>query len=462
MRHTGLLAIVLIALGIGCRAKEIPPPEYTGTSSVMAVPDSVVEVPMAFPLDALDGTVETRVPRLVGIRGSGWEYPRKPKCKYGIGLRSGFQPGPFDTSLDGHQLTLKTRMKYWARARRRTMADCYTHVEERCGTNEARNAYVNAVIRSELHWTPEWHLRADTSSRMTVENRCRLEQLDQDVNGEIKVLAERWLRENLEVIIRGFVPRETNARPRSETAWRSLQGPIDLGGGSWLVIDPRFVHGSQASSSGSTPSILMVARPHLVRGEQPATSEAPLPELGGATTAKGFHVAVEDELSFAGAGAALQQAMPQRYPSSGKPYLEVRDSRLSASGDHLVLELTVRGARKGKIYLAGRPVYEAASGRVSIPDLAYTAETQKIFSGKAKKFDHDGFVVAVRDAAVWTVAERVQAERGRLESALPRDLGGGAMLEGQIDAVDSLGVQLTPTGFHPVALLSGTLRLQLP
>ena len=121
MRRTGLLAIVIIALGIGCRAKVIPPPVYTGTSPVMAVPDSVVDIPMAFHLDSLDGTVETRVPRLVGIRGSGWEYPRKPKCNYGIGLRSGFQPGPFATSLDGHQLRLKTRMKYWVRARRRTM-----------------------------------------------------------------------------------------------------------------------------------------------------------------------------------------------------------------------------------------------------------------------------------------------------------------------------------------------------
>jgi hypothetical protein len=282
------------------------------------------------------------------------------------------------------------------------------------------------------------------------------------VNGAIEVAAERWLRQKLEVILRGFLPRETNARSRSESAWQRLQAPIELGDDSWLVIDSRSVHGSQASSPGSTPAILVVARPRLVYGARPAASSAPLPELGEATAASGFHVAVEDELSFADAGTALQGAIPPRYPSSGKPYLEVGDSRISASGDNLVLELTVRGARKGKIYLAGRPVYEPDSGQVSIPDLAYTAETQSIFAGKAKKFDHDGFVAAIRNAAVWNVAGRVQAERERLASALPRDLGGGAMLEGQIDAADSLGVRLAPTGLHPVAHLSGNLRLRVP
>jgi hypothetical protein len=297
---------------------------------------------------------------------------------------------------------------------------------------------------------------------MSVENRCRLAKLDEDVNRLIEAAAERWLRENLEVIIRGFVPRETNARSRSESAWQKLQQPIDLGGDTWLVIDPRSVHGSQGSNGVSSPAILVLARPRLVGGERPAATSDPLPDLGGATAASGFHVAVEDELSFAEAGTALQQAIPQRYPNDGKPYLEVRDSRISASGDHLVLELTVRGAHKGKIYLAGRPAYEGVSGRVSIPDLAYTAETQRIFAEKAESFDHDGFITAVRNAAVWTVAEQVQAERGRLASALPRDVGGGAMLEGQIDAVDSLGVRLAPTSLHAVALLSGNIRLRMP
>ena len=372
--------------------------------------------------------------------------------------------GSFRYRMDRDQFAVwfdHIRYRVWAR---KTEGEGF--VEGRCGHGDDPPKRLNLTARSALSWSDRWRLQSQTTFGEPVfVEPCQLAGLDLDATPFLRAVLQPRLAALGQTIDR-IVHERTEAKKRAETVWQKLQEPFELASDQWLMFHPREARVSPITSNGTLvvqTSVNLVMEPRIVNGRKPNEAAIPLPALQlSPVKLEGFHLALPITVDYGRINRRLEQDMVgQEFRTPLGDTVRVEGVQLYGSGDQLILALRVSGGVNGTLYTTGTPVFDERRGVLQFTDLDFTVETRNVLLRSANWIFHENILSSLRSEAFIDLSGQLQTLRSRLATALTRELGPDARLEGEVLSLRPRGVYPTAGGVEVHLIAEGAMWVEL-
>jgi len=396
---------------------------------------STIIVPIRTSLAPISAEIEARVPPVFAGTGS----------ERGIDVRYDVARAPIALQMIGAGLHASTTVKYAMEACRGRFP-CVS-----CGFREPRRI-AEVTLQTKLDWDPTWRLRSTTRLLpVHYAKPCEVTWFDIDITRRfIAPVVEEQLNAAARIIDRQ-TPSLTNLKPQAEQIWTALRTPVELAPRTWLVLEPSEVALTPISGSGGivTSTLVLRAQTRVVIGARPSVAARPLPALRVANTVDGgVRVPFDLQLPYEDASAfATRDFAGKTYKVGDRP-LTIESIRFSpAENGRLLVEAQIdyRGGTlrnyRGLVFLEGTPVFDRATGSISLPDLEYSLDRKRrgFLTTIAERAAHDTIRARLRSTRL-PLAPRIATLRAELSRALTRTLAPGVMLRGQADTIEPVSV----------------------
>lgn len=414
----------------------------------LELPVSSLPVPVQVDLQTLLDEVEKHVPGRWGDLSQPAPLGDSANNNAAIELvRSSFQ-----ASLEGNTATLSAIVAY--RVRGTYDLPLLPDVNYACATGpDDLWPRLEVVLQAPIDLAPDWSLQARTEVRRLAplteneRDKCEVTALGIDIADRVASRSRAFVEGQTPAI--DSIVGTADVRSSFEEWWSVLAEPIQLDDDIWLQIRPESVSRGPIQGQGSVVRIpaSLDARPRIVVGGRPDPDPRPLPPLATGVGEGPLQVLVEAFGEYDETSRLLTEAVAGTRVEAGGRTLEVLSARLSGIGaGRVALEAEIDGTVAGRLFLVGTPVYDAASGYASVPDLAFSVSTTNVLVSGASWVVDVGLEALLRERARWPVDVIVEWAAERLHEGLNRSLASGVRLEGTVHAVDVIGVRATPAG----------------
>ena len=251
-------------------------------------------------------------------------------------------------------------------------------------------------------------------------------------------------------------------------AWEALQSPVKLKDDYYLLLNPEALKllfpAEHGDASESTLAVMeLLAKPKIAVGKAPQVISRSTPSISLATVpqGKGFHLALETEVSFALISGELTDRLKNKTYVMGGRSMTIEGIRVYASGSSAVLEVRVSGDREGTLYLSGIPQYNAETRKLSIRNIDYTVATKNILVHTADWMVHTELRARLEEQAQWPLGERIDEAGVLLTKALNREINRHIAITGTISRVQPVAIGLTLDSIKAVLVVDGAVELKV-
>ncbi|MEA3412023.1 MAG: DUF1439 domain-containing protein [Pseudomonadota bacterium] len=416
---------------------------------------STVEVPVTLDLAPLFSYMESRVPRRMGT-GQTWQNYRGADLQYDIWR------GPVQASMAGNRLRASIPLGYRVRARK-SVAKLFK-VKGSCGVDEApRVVYVS--MESNLAWGKDWNLLSRTR---VYPNRFANPCLMTFANIDVTPMIDRQLGRRLVRIARQTideqVPALTDIGALAREAWSSLQAPVALDDGIWLLVRPESVSVGPLNGRGAIleTSVGVTARPEIVFGGVPDTDPLPLPPLRVTQHPKsGFHIEAETAIRRDELRTLLESRLSKVMQRFGGESVRLESVEVDATGDVMGLTIHATSPLAISVRLQGTPAYDRENGEIYLKDAALENVTGGDAANLVERWIVEGLGGQLERQARWPVSAPFRTALDRLGDRIDSELPGGVAIDVQIEDIRFHDLRSTPERLNLAATLEGTARLAI-
>jgi hypothetical protein len=461
-----LLLLLLAAVGCGHETINVAPPEVSGEEAIappLALPPTTVVAPITLDLRSLLAELEETVPREFGKidKASGFQVNKSPSIIVAVKLRRGRLSFDFKDNV----ITVSTILAYSGKAWVKT--GFTSNVE--CGTGDVQPR-MRLRLRVTYNLTADWRLATKTEvlevAPMSTEprDRCQISVVKYDATDKIAEAAKGGLVKALANADRKLA-RVSLEKPIGGI-WATLQRPISIAKGTlWLQINPTAVAlgGISASDSVLTVRLGLTASPQMHSGPRPADDTLPLPRLahgvqGGDTAI----VLLEGVMLYAGANQLLDaKVRGKSFKVVGR---KINIDKIVASpggGGKLMLAVKLKGRAEGTVYAVGTPQYDPATDLISVPDLAFEANTMSALGGALAWLVQGPLLSTIQDRAKLTSADLMKLLLELANKNINRELSKGIYLRGNLTTATPIDIRATHDGLTVRARSAGRLWLEI-
>lgn len=447
-RATACLAAALasVACDSGRPARPAAPPAPVEELPLPPLLPSLLDVPVAYELAPAVAALEAAVPRSFGDMARRHAVPGRDRLTFAFAA----ERTPFTVRVRGSTATVSAVVTY--RARGWYAARFAPDVSGSCGLH-GESPRLRITLATTVRLGEDWRLRPHTRLLSvapvtdSTRDRCRVTVVRHDVTDRVVGAVRGRLEERLATVDARLA--RADVRGRVARWWALLQRPIRVRDSLWLEIRPMDVRlGAPAAEGGALVAPLaLTAHPRLVTGPRPPEQATPLPRLGaratvaGDSTPTGLRVRLDAEMGYDAANRLLAPSLVGRTLARGGRSVTVRGAALApAGGGRVALLLDVDGDVGGRVRFVGRPVYDAPSGELRVPDLDFAVDVEHPLVRGLDWLQHETMRDALRARARWPAAALVDSARVRLERALNRDLTQGVRLSATVPEARVLAV----------------------
>ena len=441
---------------------DAPPPRAEGAApaadTLILLPPSHVSAPVFFDLRPVLADIEAGLPRRIGSLEERRKLEGTPLL-----VAVELERRPLRFSFGENTVEVEAVFGYRGRA----WLDSPVKPSVSCGT-EGEPPRLRIRVATEYGMDSTWRIR--TRSRLvdlapltdTPRDRCEVSLLSIDVTDKLVAGARGAIERELRQVDRQL--GRVDLEDRATWLWGLLQEPLRITDSTvWLRIDPMAVGLGPIipRDSGVVARISLVARPTFVTGPRPEDGATPLPPLGRPTAAgDSALVLVEGLLTWAGANEILGKELRGRRARLGWRWITLDEVAASPVGDgRVALEVRFTGYARGRVWLAGHPVYDPVSRTIALPDLELDARSRNVLTGGLLRLADGPLTSWARERARIPVDTLLAAARRKANEALDLRLATGVRLTGEVLSAEPIGVVTTAEGL--VARARGVARLRL-
>ena len=327
-----------------------------------------------------------------------------------------------------------------------------------------------------------WATQARTYGAFTWETAPSIKMAG--LNISVKGTAEKALAQQLVKIaprIDRIIEERIDLRRRVDRAWESLREPLSISKEPpiWLMIRPVETYFSPGISRNDTLvfGLQMHAFIETIVGDKPTVAAQdslpplhPLPDSLAADSLRGFQVYLPVSITYDDARVLLAKAVADKdYAVRDQVAVKVSEIDLYGRRDSLVARVDF-GAdvtdtfleTRGRVYLTGLPVYDAATQAIRVDSFNYDVHSYNALAEAAAWIFREDFLEQTRAYLVFPLADKLTAAKQHLEAALlDRPLGKNIILNGAIDELVPDALYLVEDGINVDVYARGQLNAQV-
>ena len=300
----------------------------------------------------------------------------------------------------------------------------------------------------------------------------------------VKGTAEKALAQQLAKVaprIDRIIEERVNLRRRVDRIWESLSEPLSVSKTPpvWLTIRPMETYFSPGVSRNDTLvfGLQLHAFVETIVGDKPKIPAQdslpplhPLPDSLAADTTYGFQVNLPVSITYDDARVLLAKAVADKdYEVKEAVAVNVSEIDLYGHGEALVARVDFSAdvtdtflQTKGRVFLTGLPVYDAASQTIRVDSFDYDVHSYNVLAEAADWIFREDFLEQTRARLVFPLSDRLTTAKQRLEEALrDRPLGRHVILNGVIDELTPGALYLVDDGINVDVYARGRLSARV-
>lgn len=443
-----------------------PKPTLPKETPLPKVESSTILVPVSVPLnEILDlGQLEARIPKSEDYNEDWKPFPTPESA---MALKFKWDRDDFTYSATRNQAMFQTMMHYqfaYAEKRNRSYPPftcCVWDTRSACGPDKP-GPTMDVKVNSEISLGSDWNLISQT--QIVADNSQGCDQ--NNINRPLIDKVQDRLTSKLNHFV-SHMDKKTasyvNLKPQAQVVWSALKQSIsiDKKNRMWLTFRPSKIRISPVELDAFTANftIGIEAAPRIIQGRKPSVKKKALPEILLGKPEPGFQVVARAVFSHKSATGDLQEKLAGKvFHFARSRKVEVENVRVYGNSLKAIVELEVKGAFAGKIYMSGRPQYEQQKGRLFIPDLDFDLKTRDWLTNKAKWLVSNKFVNALRLETQWNVSQEMEAALEDLKKGINQEYSPNVRFAGIIKNFNYLGINSTRSAFLIISLAEGNLN----
>jgi hypothetical protein len=418
------------------------------------------DVPLDFDFTNVMEVVERSVPMRFGDMNR--------KHQLGDNERKHFafeaERGPFVAFARGKRVYLRTVLSYMARGY--YDPPIAPPMSAGCGDGDGeQRPHIVVELVAPITLTSDWHLK--TSAELSqlspasdsTHDHCRVSFLNIDVTDRVVEAATKAIEERLPAI-NAKVARVDMTR-KATGWWASLNKPIRLTDGVWLLLQPKQLRLGDVSGEGKVLNIEagLDGYPMIVTGPRPKDPIPPLPPLAEGASTEGFHVLVDIDVDFTTITRTFTKELKGRSFTKGGRTATLYSVSASSRGRKLLLDVRFDGDASGALRLSGTPHFDAARGQIAVPDLDYDLTTDSDLINAYSWLKSDELRALFREKARLPIDPISDQGKELVLKGLNRTIKDQIRLTGTVDSVSVLALYVRPRGLLVRASADGDARV---
>jgi hypothetical protein len=478
-----LAGIALVLCVGGCTVFPGTPPALAPVPPP-TIPPSKINVTLKTPWSNVTGAVDDAIPKCGGSypdcqgtesdghfilqRENAWEVIANVPVVGDIGLKGSiWRWSPPRLTLNNGTIAAGQDVLYHAK-----VGPTGVGALASCGYGQpARSATIS--LWGDIGFAPDWTVDANLDANVTMNNLCQLTFLNVDATPFVRGFANRVVK-NYAQKAHGIIRDRINMRDRAAAMWASLQQPVQLGDNIWLTLSPTAAYAGRPSVAGSdlTLAVGIEANPKITIGSSPIQLPSPLPPLNSGGANPEFNLFLIGSISNAEASRQLSgKLVGQEFRLGGDTIPEkllkfkITDVQVSSNGPQVVVAVTVTGAAKGTLYLAGTPrLTLTRSGRkiggtIAFDDLDFTVETRNVLVKLGNWILHSPLRRKLIAAARFDISAQLQRAYENMASAINRDIAPGIHMHGTVSPIGAGQIWVSPDGPNAYVNVKGQVSV---
>ncbi len=459
------LAMLLAIVACGERNRVIAPPPDRFAEAALPPPPalapSVVDAPIRLDLDTALAILDSLLPTRFGSLNRRIRIAANSRESFAFSVRR----ERFRATFRSDAVLLSTVLHYAGRGW--YDPPLAPEMTGSCGTDPPMpRARIAVRLRPEI--TPDWALRLHPQlaglapvSR-AARDRCEVTFLHLDVTRHVLAAARDALVDQLAALDRRVAGLDV--RGVFADVWREMQHPIRLTDSVWLVLDPAGVRAGRLRGSthdvGTTVGI--VARPRIETGPRPTPGTTPLPALEPVGPTQGLSLLVHGRFDYSVASRLLDRELAGTTVDVPGGSVIVEQVRLfGIGGGRIALGLEFRGSAQGRIYFVGRPAYDRATDRITMPDLEIDASSSGLLIRGLAWLRADELRDELRAKATFSADEVLSGLTRLAMDGMNRELTRGVRLRAELTGAELLRIEPRLDGLYLEARAMGSAGLAL-
>jgi hypothetical protein len=366
----------------------------------------------------------------------------------------------------GNLFGIKVPVKIWAKAGYKVQV-----LGVPIGKYEETEFEVDFNFLSRISVNPDWKVNTSTTPNgyaWISKPVVRIGFFEVPVTGIIERIMDRELPTVVQTVDKEIA--KIDFRPQVESVWNSIQSPmlINQEYQAWLKVSPETMMMTTIGTKGNNVRIGLGinAEAQTFMGQKPEnTALRPLPRLQIVEKLEEkFEVGLMTEIPFAEMRKiAMAQVGGKTYEfNDGKQKINVLDMELFGNGDNLVIGTTLSGSLEGKVYIKGKPYYDAASRSLKMKDLDFDLDTKDKLLKTANWLAHGKFLKMMEPYFSIPVADQLEEAQKMIRSNLSGDaMNKKVKLNGNLTELRPGPMYVIPAGIRAIIYAKGNLEVKL-
>lgn len=261
--------------------------------------------------------------------------------------------------------------------------------------------------------------------------------------------ATETLKEELEVALKDLEKTidesvaEVTLRPEIEEVWKTLNASTDVAGYGYLDINPQSLALSKIKYYGdsATVNVVLNARPKINSTPSKAAPK-PLPNLSKYKKSDGFDISMDVSLMYDSLNAIFDKNFKgTEIEVKGKTVIFDDVEIHGANNQSLSIKVDISGSKKGTIYLAGTPVFNASEQHISFPDLQFDIKTKDALIATASWMFDKKITKLMREQASMDLRPYLDSLVQSINENLNVELDEGVHLKGAVKSIEINEIQ---------------------
>lgn len=255
-------------------------------------------------------------------------------------------------------------------------------------------------------------------------------------------------------------------KPYAMEAWATIHKPIAINDTPkvWLKIAPQELSIVQITGKNNKINLSLSIKSinEIVLSEEPPTyAENIFPNLKIVNKLDpDFTVNLNIDVPFEKIYEIAKKELLGKSFESGKKKVTINDFNIYGSGDSFVVEVSLDGSLKGKIYLKGKPMYNDETKAVEIKELKFDLDSKNKLLKSADWLLHEGFVKLIEPKLKYSVKEKLNdAKKLAQENLVENHSIKGITLNGALNDIAIDKIYITSKSIKAVILFKGKLSV---
>jgi hypothetical protein len=411
-----LLGIVLVLFSVSCKKIKTEPPQPTSNDTTLFAPTSVITVPLHYSLNSLEELVNSN---LSGRFMDKWMLVNKEGDSLHLVLeRKGSSKLQWQNGTLKIVFPLKASAQYVKRVlgvrltnSTPVQSQIIIHLDSKIGIDKAWNLDPSSSLRA-IDWVEEPELRLGMV-------RIKLKDPVQKLLFE----NQKYLLEELDKVLK----EEIHTAKEIEKIWNDLQKPIlinDQGTQVWLLAKGEALHAQFRTGSQDEPITLDLqfkANVEALIDTVGRVSPSPLPPYTvWDNPGDSIQLYVRAALPFARANEILYRELAGQEINYSGYKITIEDLHMYASDYGLVVNLKVKGAVKGNLYMVGQPSFDEDTRQIRMENFSYDLDTENTVVSAANKIFYDYILEYVAEKLVFDATPLVDELPLLIENAIEK------------------------------------------